>query len=102
MSKGSSSNDDAIKLQRETLAESKIQNKELLKLLTAQRDEARTLKLPKLASPQPLPSTSTTDMIAQSQETRRNLQKRSGLLQTRMVMPQPSLPRTVLGGPLAA
>jgi hypothetical protein len=101
MSKGSGANDAAIKLQKESLAQSSATNKEMLRLLSEQVENAKTLKLPKPAPPMPLPSTSTSDMIAQSQEQRRNLQKRNGLMDTRMVMPQPTL-RTMMGGPVAA
>ncbi len=102
MSKGSSSNDDAIKLQKESLAQSAATNKQMLLLLQAQVDNAKTLKLPKPAPSMPLPSTSSSDMIAASQETRRNLQQRNGLNQTRMVMPQTNILRTAFGGPMAA
>jgi len=101
MSKGAGSNDAAIKLQKESLAQSSATNKQMLLLLQQQVDNAKTLKLPKVAPPMPLPSTSTSDMVAQSQEQRRNLQKRNGLMDTRMVMPQPTL-RTMMGGPVAA
>lgn len=97
MGKGSSSNNAALKLQKEQEEQSAEANKQTLALLQAQVDNAKTLKLPKLAPPAPLPTTSTTDLVAQSQEQRRNLQQRNGLLDTRMVMPQPML-RTMLGG----
>lgn len=101
MGKGSPDNSQAIKLQREGLAESKKQNKAILALMETQVANARLLKLPKMASPSPLPDTSSADAIAQSQETRRNLMKRSGLLDTRKVQPAASL-RTAMGTPFLA
>lgn len=101
MSKGSSSNSDAIKLQRESLAESKIQNRQTLALLQSQVDNAKSLKLPKLAPPMPLPQQSSADNVAFLQETRRNLMKRSGLEQTRIVPQQPQTPlRSAFGTPM--
>lgn len=101
MGKGAPDNSEAIALQKESLAESKIQNKQMLALLQSQVDAAKTLKLPKQAPPAALPDTSSSDMIAQSQETRRNLMKRNGLLQTRLVQPVATL-RSAMGTPMMA
>lgn len=98
MSKGSPDNSEAVKTQKELLAESKIQNRAILALMQQQVDQAKTLKLPKIAPPMPLPDTSSADMIAQSQETRRNLMKRSGLNQT-IVAPVAPL-KTAMGTPM--
>lgn len=100
MSKGSSNQDAAIKLQKESLAQSSAANTQMLALLKSQQDNAKSLKLPKAASPQPLPDTSRADMVAQLQEQRRNLMQRSGLMQTRVVPTAPI--RTALGTPMFA
>lgn len=98
MGKGQGSNKEAIALQRETMAESKRANREMLALLSAQVENAKTLKLPKAAAPLPLPDMGTADMVAQTQETRRNLMKRSGLAATKVVPMPPQ--RTALGTPI--
>lgn len=101
MSKGGGSNKEAIKLQKESLAESKIQNRQMLALLQAQVDNAKALKLPKLAPPMPLPEQSSADNVAFLQETRRNLMKRNGLNATRVVPMTPQTPlRTAFGTPM--
>lgn len=99
MSKGSPSNDAAIKLQKESLAQNALQNKQMLALLQSQVDTARQLKLPKIAPPMPLPDNGSADQTAQLQETRRNFMKRDGFSQT-IVAPVASPLKTAMGVPM--
>lgn len=98
MGKGSPDNSAAIKLQQQSLAESKLQNKAMLALLQQQVDTAKTLRLPKIAPPMPLPDNGAADATDQLQETRRNFMKRSGLSQT-IVAPVAPL-KTAMGTPM--
>lgn len=101
MGKGSPDNSAAIDLQKQSLAQSAVQNKQMLALLQTQVDAAKTLKLPKPAPPMPLPDTSSADAIAQSQERRRNLLKRNGLGSTNVVPQSPVAPlRSAMGTPM--
>jgi hypothetical protein len=100
MSKGAGSNKEAIKLQRESMAESSRANREMIALLTAQQENARNLKLPQAAPTLPLPQMGSADMVAQGQETRRNLMKRHGLAATNVVAMQAQPLRTALGTPV--
>lgn len=85
-------NSGALKLQQQSLAQSAAFNKAMLAQLAQQNANAKALKLPALAPPAPLPDTSSGDMIAASQEQRRNLMKRSGLLATQIVPQSPIAP----------
>lgn len=82
---GSSSNDEAIKLQKRSLALQEQTAAETTALLKAQVENAKTLKLPKPAAPMALPTLSSSDAVAQSREFQKNLRSRMGLNQTRIV-----------------
>lgn len=97
---GAPDNTAAIKLQQDSLAQNAVQNKALLAMMQQQVDQAKLLKLPKAAPPAPLPDTSSADMVAQSQEQTRNLLKRNGLLQTRLVQPLANPIRSAMGSPI--
>jgi hypothetical protein len=90
MGMGAPDNSAAVNLQKQSLAQSAAFNRAMLAQLAQQNANAKAMKLPALAPPAPLPDTSSADMIAQSQETRRNLMKRSGLMATQVVPQVPT------------
>lgn len=82
---GSSSNSEAIKLQKRSLALQEETAAQTTALLKTQIENAKTLKLPKPAAPAALPTLATSDAVAQSRENQKNLRSRMGLNQTRIV-----------------
>lgn len=64
--------------------------------MESQVQAAKQMKLNKPAGAMPLPQTTTADMVAQNQEERKNLLKRSGLEDTKVV---PML-RSAMGTPI--
>ena len=84
MAKGSnnSSNDKALKLQQQSLRDSRIQAKSLEKLMKKQAEAAASVELPKFEGAAPAPTQTSADLEAVATDQRLRAMRKQGLNST--------------------
>ena len=82
MAKGGGNNDKALKLQKESLKESKLQNQRLTDMMKSSAKAAEAQVLPPIETPAAAPTQSTADLEAVAQDVRMRRMRRQGLNST--------------------